>query len=102
MCLSQFKLITCTMKLLPRLFAFGIDQDVLLLLSNLFPVVLPKDFSALDNIKLLKLSQIQLITACDGLLIWACVIEALPGVLRIRGEGIFIFMDLGRWVIYFQ
>ena len=28
--------------------------------------------------------------------------EALPGVLGIRGEGLFIFRDLGRRVIYFQ
>ena len=28
--------------------------------------------------------------------------EALPGVLGIQGEGIFIFMDLGRRAIYFQ
>ena len=29
-------------------------------------------------------------------------IEALPGVLGIQGEGLFIFRDLGRRVIYFQ
>ena len=28
--------------------------------------------------------------------------EALPGVLGIQGEGLFIFRDLGRRVIYFQ
>ena len=28
--------------------------------------------------------------------------EALPGVLGIRGEGLFIFRDLGRRIIYFQ
>ena len=28
--------------------------------------------------------------------------EALPGVLGIQGEGLFIFRDLGRMVIYFQ
>ena len=28
--------------------------------------------------------------------------EALPGVLGIQGEGLFIFRDLGRIVIYFQ
>ena len=28
--------------------------------------------------------------------------EALPGVLGIQGEGFFIFMDLGRRVIYVQ
>ena len=28
--------------------------------------------------------------------------EALPGVLGIQGEGLFIFMDLGRRVIHFQ
>ena len=27
--------------------------------------------------------------------------EALPGVLGIQGEGLFIFRDLGRRVIYF-
>ena len=31
-----------------------------------------------------------------------CFIEALPGVLGIQGEGLFIFRDLGRRVIYFQ
>ena len=30
------------------------------------------------------------------------IIEALPGVLGIQGEGLFIFRDLGRRVIYFQ
>ena len=30
------------------------------------------------------------------------VIEALPGVLGIQGEGLFIFRDLGRRSIYFQ
>ena len=29
-------------------------------------------------------------------------VEALPGVLGIQGEGLFIFRDLGRRVIYFQ
>ena len=29
-------------------------------------------------------------------------IEALPGVLGIRGEGLFIFRDLGRRANYFQ
>ena len=28
--------------------------------------------------------------------------EALPGVWGIQGEGLFIFRDLGRRVIYFQ
>ena len=28
--------------------------------------------------------------------------EALPGVLGIQGEGLFIFRDLGKRVIYFQ
>ena len=28
--------------------------------------------------------------------------EILLGVLGIQGEGLFIFMDLGRRVIYFQ
>ena len=28
--------------------------------------------------------------------------EALPGILRMQGEGLFIFRDLGRKVIYFQ
>ena len=28
--------------------------------------------------------------------------EALPGVLGIQGEGLFIFRDLGRRAIYFQ
>ena len=28
--------------------------------------------------------------------------EALPGVLGIQGEGLFIFRDLGRRDIYFQ
>ena len=28
--------------------------------------------------------------------------EALPGVLEIQGEGLLIFRDLGRRVIYFQ
>ena len=28
--------------------------------------------------------------------------EALPGVLGIQGEGIFIFRDLGRRAIHFQ
>ena len=28
--------------------------------------------------------------------------EALPGVLGIQGEGLFIFRDLGSRVIYFQ
>ena len=28
--------------------------------------------------------------------------EALPGVLGIQGEGLFIFRDLGRRVIYFK
>ena len=28
--------------------------------------------------------------------------EALPGFLGIQGEGLFIFRDLGRSVIYFQ
>ena len=28
--------------------------------------------------------------------------EAFPGVLGIQGEGLFIFRDLGRRVIYFQ
>ena len=28
--------------------------------------------------------------------------EALPGVLGIQGEGLFIFSDSGRRVIYFQ
>ena len=28
--------------------------------------------------------------------------EALPGVLGMPGEGLFIFRDLGRRVIYFQ
>ena len=28
--------------------------------------------------------------------------EVLPGVLGIQGEGLFIFRDLGRRVIYFQ
>ena len=28
--------------------------------------------------------------------------EALPGVLGIQGERLFIFRDLGRRVIYFQ
>ena len=31
-----------------------------------------------------------------------CMHEALPGVLGIQGEGLFIFRDLGRRVIYFQ
>ena len=30
------------------------------------------------------------------------LIEVLPGVLGIQGEGLFIFRDLGRRVIYFQ
>ena len=30
------------------------------------------------------------------------ITEALPGVLGIQGEGLFIFRDLGRRVIYFQ
>ena len=30
------------------------------------------------------------------------IYEALPGVLGIQGEGLFIFRDLGRRVIYFQ
>ena len=30
------------------------------------------------------------------------ITEALPGVLGILGEGLFIFRDLGRRVIYFQ
>ena len=30
------------------------------------------------------------------------VSEALPGVWGIQGEGLFIFRDLGRRVIYFQ
>ena len=29
------------------------------------------------------------------------ITEALPGVLGIRGEGLFVFRDLGRRVIYF-
>ena len=28
--------------------------------------------------------------------------EALPGVLGIQGEGLFLFRDLGRRVIYFR
>ena len=32
---------------------------------------------------------------------WSCN-EALPGVLGIQGEGLFIFRDLGRRAIYFQ
>ena len=32
----------------------------------------------------------------------ACITEALPGALGIQGEGLFIFRDLGRRVIYFQ
>ena len=28
--------------------------------------------------------------------------EALPGVLGIQGEGLFIFRDLGRRAVYFQ
>ena len=35
---------------------------------------------------------------CNAVLIT----EALPGVLGIQGEGLFIFRDLGRMVIYFQ
>ena len=31
-----------------------------------------------------------------------CINEALPGVLGIQVEGLFIFRDLGRRVIYFQ
>ena len=30
------------------------------------------------------------------------MLEALPGVLGIQGEGLFIFRDLGSRVIYFQ
>ena len=33
---------------------------------------------------------------------WKTRKEALPGVLGIQGEGLFIFRDLGRRVIYFQ
>ena len=29
-------------------------------------------------------------------------VEALPGVLVIQGEGLFIFRDLGRRAIYFK
>ena len=36
------------------------------------------------------------------LLRFLIILEALPGVLGIQGEGLFIFRDLGRMVIYFQ
>ena len=42
-----------------------------------------------------------------AMLAWICFgygvsYEALPGVLGIQGEGLLIFRDLGRRVIYFQ
>ena len=48
-------------------------------------------------------TQIQVLPLC----IFSCILdrllnEALPGVLGIQGEGLFIFRDLGRRVIYFQ
>ena len=33
---------------------------------------------------------------------WFMSSEALPGVLGIQGEGLFIFRDLGRRANYFQ
>ena len=34
--------------------------------------------------------------------VFLTIVEALPGVLGIQGEGLFIFRDLGRRVIYFE
>ena len=39
---------------------------------------------------------------CVTLNFHCLIIEAFPGVLGIQGEGLFIFRDLGRMVIYFQ
>ena len=34
--------------------------------------------------------------------VFLTIVEALPGVLGIQGEGLFIFRDLGRRVINFE
>ena len=34
--------------------------------------------------------------------VFLTIVEALPGVLGIQGEGLFIFRDLGRRATYFQ